>query len=313
MPALYEEDTASDEKDTHQMTSHNGLKPHQYYNPYPQITTQSTILILTPNTKDKEETWRRIQNGMNKQKYCYLKFFNDDEIEKMIDDGITLEETISRADLADLADYQETDRHIFTIIYDPMEQALIHLQTTEDYTITGEQYLTKYNLTALCRATTDDHIIGMQVKAPNHTMMPWTYKPKTPPRRPPSPHQPRNNLHDRFTKIEQGPNLDQTTKTPTTIAKENTDLQKKIDDITRENEIIKRGLDNIDSRQMISTDHRITHPPSWLTPPATPEREETPQPPTMEQEGEVKDIKPNEETDEEDEEEHQRNLKEVRA
>jgi hypothetical protein len=246
MPALYEEDIASDEKDTHQMTSHNGLKPHQYYNPYPPITTQSPILILTPNNKDKVKTWQRIQDGMDKQKYCYLKYFNHDEIEQMIDDGITLEETISRADLADLADYQGKDRKVFTTIYEPTEQALIHLHTSEEYKTTDEEYLTKYTLTALCRATTDDHIIGMQVKAPNHTMMPWTYKPKTAPRRPPSPHQPRNNLHDRFTKIEQGPDLNQPTKDPTTIAKENTDLQQKIDDITRENDIIKRGLDNHD-------------------------------------------------------------------
>jgi hypothetical protein len=55
----------------------------------------------------------------------------------------------------------------------------------------------------------------------------------------------------------------------------------------------------------------ITHPPAWWTPPATPEREETSQPPTMEQEGEVKEIKPNVEINEEEEEEHQRVLKEV--
>jgi hypothetical protein len=61
MPALYEEDTASDDKYAHQMTSHKGLKPHQYYNPtYPQTTMQSPILILTPNTKVKKEIWQRI-------------------------------------------------------------------------------------------------------------------------------------------------------------------------------------------------------------------------------------------------------------
>ena len=98
--------------------------------------------------------------------------------------------------------------YIYTTIYDPEEQALIHLQTTEDYTTTGEQYLTKYNLAALCKATTGEHITGMQVKAPNHTT-PWTYNPKIP----------RNNLHDRFTKVKQSLNLNQTTNTSTAITK----------------------------------------------------------------------------------------------
>jgi hypothetical protein len=156
MPSLCEGDTSSDEEDSCQKKRHNSLKPQQQYNStYSQITMTSPILILTPNTKDKEKILQRIQNGTDEHKYCCLKFFNHNEIEQMIDDGITLQETISRANLADLSYYQETDRDIYTIIYDPEEQALVHLQTTEDYTTTGEQYLTKYNLTELCKALTD--------------------------------------------------------------------------------------------------------------------------------------------------------------
>jgi hypothetical protein len=292
------------------MTNHNDLKPHQYYNPTdPHITMQSPILILTPNTKIKEEIWQRIQDGMDDHKCCYLKFFNHDEIERMIEDGISLEETISRADLADLAEYQETDRYIYTIIYDPEEQALIHLQMTEDFTITGKHYLTRYNLTELCEASTDEHVIGMQMRATDH---------RTPKEHKKSTH--RNNLHNRFTEIKGRPKPVQTTNTTTLITKENADLQKKIKGITRENEIIKRGLDNRDPRKVMYTNQQeengvscLTHPPSWLTPPTTPERDETPQSPTMEQKGEEKATRPNVETDEEDEGEYQRNLEEVRA
>ena len=315
IPPLDEGGTSSDEEDSYQTTSYKDIKPYQPYNPpypYSHITSQSPILTWTMNIKDKEETWRRIQNGLKKHRYCYLKLFNDDEIGQMIDDGIILEETISRSDLADLADYQETDRYVYTIIYNPAHQVMIHLQTTEDYTTTGEQYLTKYNLTALCRATTDDHIIGMQVKAANHTFKPLAYKPETEHKRPPSPHKPMNKLNNLFTKIEQRPNLDQKTKTLAMIKQENTDLQTEIDKITCENATIKSVLDDADSRKLMSSDNMIIHPPAWFTPPRTPEHEEKPQSPTMEQEGEVKENTPIVETDEEDEEEFQKNLEEVR-
>ena len=77
------------------------------------------------------------------------------ETERMINDGIILEETISPSRLNELAHYQETNRELYTIIYEPDEQKMAHLQTTEDYTTTGEQYLTKYNLTlSMCLSST---------------------------------------------------------------------------------------------------------------------------------------------------------------
>ena len=130
------------------MNNHNGLKPQQKYNPlYSQITTTSPIFVLTPKTKDKVKIMQRIRIGIDNRTYCYLKFFNYNEIEQMIDDGITLQETISRTQLIELSHYQETDSEVYTVIFDPEEQALVHLQTTEEYA-TKEQYLTKYNLTS---------------------------------------------------------------------------------------------------------------------------------------------------------------------
>jgi hypothetical protein len=128
MPSLCTENTSSDDEDTHQVNNHNGLKPQQMYSPpYPQNITTSPIFVLTSNTMDKAKTMQRIKIGLDNNTYCYLKFFNYNEIERMIDDGIPLQETISRTQLIDLSHYQETDRQIYTIIYNPKEQTLVHL------------------------------------------------------------------------------------------------------------------------------------------------------------------------------------------
>ena len=98
VPPLLEEDTTSDEEDSHQGNQHNDVTPQQQYHPvYSQITMTSPILIFTPKTKNKKETLQRIRNGIDNHKYSYLKLFNYNEIEQMIDDGIKLQETISRA------------------------------------------------------------------------------------------------------------------------------------------------------------------------------------------------------------------------
>jgi len=188
MPPLFTEDTTSDDENTSQVNNLNALKPQQMYNPIcTHITTRAPILIQkTPSVVEKATIMRRIQTGLGNNTHCYLKFFNHNEIEQMIDDGIPLQKTITRTQLNDLSHYQETDREIYTIIYDPEEQTLVHLQTTEDYTLTGTQDLTKYTLKTLCQTLTDDHIIGMQVKA--STRVTPTAKQMT--------------LNDRFTNIQ---------------------------------------------------------------------------------------------------------------